>query len=483
MGINRRRSQEGSAMSFALLILIVVSVAGVFLTQVAAMQIKQAGRGMDKLKAHYYAKSGVEMAVGLIKSQGQDAFPVGHEITYYGDLESGEFASNADRKRNYSIAFAVTIEDDDMVSITSAGIIRDKSDSQRIAEQETISFDVPLQYILDQIGGGDTGEFLALFIKEQLALTGSSNISGAVVTMADRSGSVSLTGNPRINGDIYVSPNAEDPQQVVNEPRFVTGKVNHFASVRDYGLPVFPDFPSNLPTMGDLTADWYPIPEGGWTIDSSGYYDTITVKQILTINVGDSDLLLRIKDLRVEGSGQIVINRMGQGRVVMFIEDQFELVGGTAINSLGSRDDLNVFYDGTRTVDLAGDVELVGNLYARNADVRLGGSGGLKGDLICGGTHVEIDGAADAISRVIYAPNAAVTMGGSGTLRGTVVAKQASLVGNASIDSSSELDTSFFDGLDWDNLGRPSISTGEYEPIIRYVWQERGTWRTSQLEI
>jgi len=143
------------------------------------------------------------------------------------------------------------------------------------------------------------------------------------------------------------------------------------------------------------------------------------------------------------GQGHIVLH--GEGKLVLYVEDSFTLTGSSTINGNGNSADTHMYYSGAETVSVKGNTKFVGSMYVEQADMDIGGSNGITGHIISGGTSIDIDGAAQADVRMLYAPNAHVQLGGSGVIRGAVVSNQFTASGAAQVFFDADFDDSIPD--------------------------------------
>jgi hypothetical protein len=205
----------------------------------------------------------------------------------------------------------------------------------------------------------------------------------------------------------------------------VKGEILPLGETRTYPQLIFPDFPTGLIDRGSYTAGWSPVPAGGHRISENGYYSSITVPNQLTIDVGNEDRILRIGTLDVQGGNpdNILINRTGNGRLILYVDNAFIFGGGATINNNGATEALIMYYAGSNAINFSGNERFFGNVFIKDANLTIGGSSGITGHILTGGTNVEINGAADAYTRLLYAPNAHISMTGSSTLKGSVISK------------------------------------------------------------
>ncbi len=289
-----------------------------------------------------------------------------------------------------------------------------------------------------------------VFATESISLKGSSQIIGNIGTNAVEAGSVDFSWSAEIEGDLWIGPDG-DWTKVVTGARpdpaeNVTGEIKPLPLAKEYLLPQFPGFPA-LEGKEDLVAGWQS--EDSCVINESGAYGNIDVTNELTINVGDEDIEVVADNLSVTGSGRILVNRTGSGRLILYVIDGFELANNGKINPDGSYDDVFLYYAGGEALDFGGSTVWNGSLFAEKADVTLGGSGGMTGPIVTGGNTVNLSGNGQIDAGVFYAPNAVLKVTGSGSIRGVVISRNLELSGSARIRHNDSMDLEFFEQLNW----------------------------------
>jgi len=273
-----------------------------------------------------------------------------------------------------------------------------------------------------------------IFAAESVSLKGSSQIVGDVGTNAVEAGSVNFAWSAGIDGDLWISPTA-DPTEVVSGERpdpteNVSGEIRTLPAEREYPLPEFPEFPDPM-DKGDLVAGWRP--EGSHIIEESGTYGMIDVTNELTVNVGEEDVEIVADRLSVTGNGRILVNRTGNGRLILYVAERLELAGSGKINPDGGYDDVCLYYAGEEALTFGGSTVWTGSLFAEKADVILSGSGAVTGHIVTGGNTVHLSGNGRIDAGVLYAPNAILRVTGSGSIRGVVIVHNLELSGSARI--------------------------------------------------
>lgn len=323
----------------------------------------------------------------------------------------------------------------------------------------------PVEITLALAGSGTMWqpEFpLAVHAGSSIELNGSARIEGTAGTNSIAANSVRINSwawPNAIDGDLYIGPGG-NPSSVITSPNpnSVGGDVKIMATELSYPMPDFPQIPSTTETTGSIqlggNSSLTLMPE-----DFSGKFIPemrIQSNTHLTINTSGQDLNLVVGSLDVQ-QGHIHIQ--GGGSVNFYVMDEFNLGGSSRINEHGDVDQAFIFYQGTQPLSLAGNTRLNGGIFAETASISLGGSNGLIGHLITGGSQVSITGNASAHSRVVYAPNATVTLTGSGSVTGAIVASDFVGSGNPRVFFTDEF-----------NSDLPPLDTsggsGPGEPII-----------------
>lgn len=559
----------------------------------------------NQIQAYYFARSGVEMAIGLIKSGSCDDMTPDDHLTYYGKLD-GNFSEQ--ETEGYNIKYTISLDEDDYFTITSVGIVRQGVANGAEAAQEDLSFKISRANIFDDgngSGGGSGGDGnvnMALFASERLTLNSSARINGHVTTNAVTPGCVVFEYHGYItNGSLYIGPGANADSVVTfngwgrgQDTNIPNGEILNLPSLRNYPLPAFPAFPTDLPQKGTLATNLgaisgkvhdsngngiggvtiylSPANPGGsvktslttvnnpgwqaghgtwtaytednssyhqeghqsgtvivtpakdgytfnpqslvvtgsmsnvnfeaipdpnvviqpvqmntdqpwcWLIDQDGYYDTISIgsNRILCINLQGGTRIIHVKRLDIQ-QGSIVL--AGTGKLILYVDDYFNIGGSSQVNYGGSSESLVMYYKGNQTLDFSNNSRFVGSVIAQSTNFTISGSNNIEGNIITSGTSVTVSGAADAYPRILYAPNANLVVTGSGTIKGTAIVKKCTVEGGdrdaIAACSLQDSDIAFFNSMDWGPGGPPSLFLFEQEPPSQETsttWRDRGVW-------
>ncbi|TVP98970.1 MAG: hypothetical protein EA359_17625 [Balneolaceae bacterium] len=266
----------------------------------------------------------------------------------------------------------------------------------------------------------------------------SGKVWGSVYTNAVNPASIKYTNwSAEITGNLYVgqggNPAIVAPPISQWHPGHVKGSSASISSPippQNMPLPEFPEIPQNQTILPAIHLSGV----GFQLLDLTGgdaYVPTIDVHNSthLTVNVGSHDRILRVNNFNMT-QGHLNIISQGDGRLQLIVENTFNIGGSSSMNNNinldgNSQSPLGLLfaYAGSQKLTIGGNIPINANIFIKDADLQLGNSGQINGNIITGGSNVNIDGGSGNNSRVVYAPNAHVTMGGSGTVNGSIVAK------------------------------------------------------------
>jgi len=190
---------------------------------------------------------------------------------------------------------------------------------------------------------------------------------GDVGTNAD----ISVGGNGRINGDASTGFSG-----VFNDQGAVTGAITHDANI---SLPAVA-IPSGLRILS-----------GGGSIDSSRditgehKYTGIELSggEVLTVTGPSSIYLTGPKSIKTTGAAAIIISSSSTGPVIFYVEGSVSASGQGIINSGLKPVDFQLYgTSGCKSIDISGQGDFYGLIYAPAADLKIGGQGDLFGSYI-----------------------------------------------------------------------------------------------------
>lgn len=420
-----RGNQRGGALLTVLVVTMVLIIMGTALLRYAGAVMSQVASAEARTKAYYVARSGTDAFVSYIVDNPDGLTSEQLDAVITDAIAAGTSGPTALGDGSFTIT--LTAGEADAVLVTAVGTVRGVT--------ETVVRTIVLT------PGGSTMPPLdcAVFSLNGITLEGSAWIKGHAGTNSEVKDSVNFAWSTGIDSDkvLWIGPGGA-PSSVVKTrsgaPMDVyvkSDKVKNLPEPRDYPLPSFPDFPTP-PYKGEFTAGWNPSPPYFITeATGDGWYSKLTVLSELNIYVGSGTRIIRADELAVTGSGKI--NIVGTGKLILYV-NKFTLEGSGSINKNGSESQLHMYYSGDSKLSLGGDTKFRGSVYAKTASIDIGGSGGITGHIVTGGTQVNITGDATANVRVLYAPNAAVKLTGSGKVRGSLIGKSVHMEGGTFVE-------------------------------------------------
>ncbi|UTR11250.1 PilX N-terminal domain-containing pilus assembly protein [Evansella sp. LMS18] len=328
------KNEKGIALVAVLLMITVISILSVALMGVTATNIKLSSGERDYQSVYYIAEAGAIKAYQNIKNERlMDIYEEADSAEqFFGKLQNELgpiIINNFEESFGHEPYAEVNLNGHpEEYHITSTGFLGNRS--------RTVTLDINIDWV-----DKPSGFYFAIYAND-----------------------IELGGNAKIIGDVaMLSPQGS----------FTRGNATHDDSVVDINdIPDRekpPPFPLEfLPDFKDAS----PLPRG--TVKADGYYEEI--KGNTTIDVSNGDRMIRVKRLQLGNGDEIKL--IGDGRLILYVEDNLSLHNGGKINSGGVSDKMTIFYPGSN-LTLRG--EIIGSLYAPYAAVTSNG-GLLEGSII-----------------------------------------------------------------------------------------------------
>lgn len=416
------KNEKGATLIMVMFLITVISIVVIVLLNSYQDEFFFNIREENRIKAYYIAKSGADIISAAIEASEVDPSELNGKESSPVDLGDGKFSV-----KTYHTGKTTTV--------ISTGIVKNIS--------QTV--------FLQIVDGGFNIPNRAVHADEGIDME-NGVVDGEIGVNSSKKGAIDLSGNPDIDGDIFVGPEA-DTEEAVYAPgnwwwNNYGGSVKNLPKEEKYNLPEFPSFPYP-PLKGDISLS----ANDKSSISSNGRYDKIEVLENskLIIDVNDTDRIIQVKQLSISGNSQILVNQNGSGKLIFYVENKLEMGGSTSINywldQYGNIKDTNhnhannleVYYDGGEKIDIAGTQTINGSLYANRADIILEGSGSVAGNVLSG-KNITIEGGANTTGRVVMAPNGDITLRGGAQVAGSVIGNIVKLQGGARVYYKDELD-------------------------------------------
>ncbi len=285
----------------------------------------------------------------------------------------------------------------------------------------------------------------AVFARQSIKMEGSARIIGDAGTNSTAADAVDMLWSTKIDSSLSIGPggNPSVVTKLANPAGNIGGDIENLPSIKNFPLPEFPEYPAKNDVISNQT-----ISGGGgpvtWSPTSydGKYIPTLTIQsnKVLQLNTGNVDRVLHVGHLNIS-QGHLDI--LGTGKLTIYVENQITLGGSSSANRYRLPETMFIYYGGTTALSFGGTTGFRGGLYAETANITLTGSGGIQGNIITGGTAVNVSGDAEANSKVIYAPNAHVYLSGSGRVRGSIVSNTFRAIGNTRVVYSNQFNDEF----------------------------------------
>ncbi|MBP2027364.1 hypothetical protein J2Z35_001158 [Acetoanaerobium pronyense] len=417
--------RKGGSLILVIIIGLFLSILGSAALFLSNSEAIRTTRQIEKMKAYYAARAGADaMAdwmIGKTISQVKDYVDKNTDWQQLGDEDGLEFRIFINQNKSNS----------SVLNIISEGKYNN------IKQKVVLTYEAvneAQEYLFEMAAFSEQG----VYIDGSSSITFSNTIKGtALITNSISDNSVELSGNPRINGDVYIGKDG-NTQNVIKTPNtnYITGDKNVLKENKTYILPLFPVFDDSIPQRNPINLSG----NKSSTVNQDGYYQEISIKgnNKLTIDTGTTGTIrkIRVRNLNIE---QGHIDLIGNGKLELYIDDSLTLLGGSSINKSPNNNQLStnnkkltIYYGGASKPSLGGNIRIEGSIYIKTAELEIGGSNSITGSIISGGNKIEVKGAASTV-QAVYAPNASVELSGSGELTGSVIAKHLKLTGNTHI--------------------------------------------------
>lgn len=407
------KKKKGYSLAMVLIIsgilLILLTVSGTVMISEAKQSIVQE----KKTQAHYIARAGAAAAAKWITSMSSVELQNFNSLTF-------PVYSKAQNFNEGSFEISINKNADKLLIESRGSVPNGKKTDGRV------------NYITDTVilvlgtVESNTSEFdTVIFGNNSIDIDGGAHINGNIGVGSNALGAVSI-GSANINGIVYI-PIGGDPNKIVSMPAWATRPViKTFTNSRSYAAPVLPQFPEDIPIKASFTLTG----NDSRTINSNGYYNSITIKanNTLTIDTTNGDIIIRINEFDVQ---QGIININGTGKVKFYVDKLISLKG--SLNKNGNEVQVELYCNNTGTFPIAGGTTINGSLYFGTTDLHISGGAVIKGDIVTAGSSVIINGGTYADPKVIYAPYANIDISGGAKIDGAVIGKNVSVTGGSTV--------------------------------------------------
>jgi type II secretory pathway pseudopilin PulG len=347
------KTKKGMVLPLVIVVLVVISILGIVILQIALAQNKHAARDKSSMQAFYLARSGVEAAEVWLMENTDKFSDIKNIESTPSSLEGSEI--------NGTFTITVTGNLDSTVLIEGTGTV---NGVKATAAKALISYGD----ILDLIVFDDT-----VYAKKIVTLNGGVTIDGTVAYGEDiiENGAAStITGGPAVKKDKILPP------------------------------PIFPADPNSA---SDLTLNSSVYLNELGLIDEDDSADVLYVvkdfyfnkhKRVLTIDTGDAGEVVRLVTRNfnfVTGSLRLI----GNGSFELYVTNSMSLGANAFINASINDDDVVVFGSAKQflvllgkgaSFSMTGSPLFCGCIYGPEANVSISGDQNFCGTVVGGTT-------------------------------------------------------------------------------------------------
>lgn len=453
------KNEYGNTLVFTLLVLVLITTLGLGLVTVTSNTLKISTNERTDQAAYYIAEAGLverkaELTIEINNAYSKAVDEYKKQLDEKSNNESVRFENifkpillanvsvtsatytNFEKHFSKDPKAEVAISQEEQASkmiytITSKGILGDSDASSRVVTQKVI---VDLNSASSNGNGNSNtsgGGSYAVYAKNEIKY----GYEGIKYGVEGDIASATYNYIHVIQGESKI-PLKQDPDN------FDVLLNNKYREQLDFPVDGFKNV-SYYPNDSDLISNNSLIDNGDWnkfnnatlTLSNNLKLSTFAIYNgglTFNINVGDSDKILYVSDLTLNGR----INILGSGKLTIFVENSIGF-DNTSLNVDGSSNKLAIYYAGNNKLNITNNVRLNANLYVKQADLNYEGGGGFSGALYSNGVgKITISGGAFNNAVHFIVPNYSMTLTGGAHLLGSIICDNLYLDGGASIKGS-----------------------------------------------
>ena len=447
------KNQKGSALIFAMMVLLVLTILGTAMLGVVAGNMRTSAEEREFQSSYYIAEAGAVYQMKVIKkellnlyistSDSNEFFNAieSYRILYPMEMNSFEHEYGSQPKAVVSFERLDPMGSNPCTyRITSKGTL---DDSTRVITKE---------FKVQWVSG-----FMSVFSNSQIVLE-NGEIYGPIGTNDTGGDAILVTGNPYIE-DINLLAEAGMVAPYADWLTNWDSRSSRFtlSEPKTFEMPTFPMFPVYA-KMADASVGGFQVINAGsvnitnyradnyiLNLTDNTYIPTIQIKHNwnLYINVGNTDKAIIVDDISL-ASGHIHL--IGDGKLTIYLTNSIYLNAGSGINRPANESDVSQVLDAIehlsfymkgsdtgvpKTVDMDGSQKIYGSLFAEDANIIVSGGAGFQGSVVTGGENVELSGGTNVVTSLFFAPNASVSLLGGNVFNGPIIANTFFMTGGA----------------------------------------------------
>ncbi len=429
--------ESGIAMIAVIMVLLVVSLLSTAVLSMASSNVKNSIVEREYQSAYYIAEAGMTIHNEIIRNGIKVSFDSTDDaVSFFNNIENNylvesDYSGYLREQYGYHPSAKAQLilkgEIDNSTRqylIVSRGVTEDTT--RTVTKEITVKWQPKI----------DLSDLKAVFSLNGMSLN-AGTINGDIGSNAD----INISNNPTVNGDYYQKGgNLNKPVDMEWWNKIGTKK--ELDNYKSYPLPNFPEFPDKT-KIPKITYDEInhanPSPVLNLTAPMT-YIENLEIDggYAATIKYSEKNNILVLDNLTIP---QGTLHLEGNGVLKIYVINEISIEGGSLINKPAgpSPDDLKVakesleIYHKGANLDLENDITIYGSYFGENANIKIDGALKMFGNIITGGSSVEIKGDSNMETHFIYAPNAHVDMDGAGNVKGPIVSNTFDMKGGAEI--------------------------------------------------
>lgn len=451
-------NNNGYALIYTFLILILVSVLGISLLTISSNSMKISANEREDQSIYYIAEGALNVETVKVYDTAQTIYnnmkncPNGMKSDEefiqnfhsnilknlgfneaYPDFFITDSSASFSEQQGYNpaskLTYSILSEDPLTINLISEGYFKEHENHSRLINKEIL---IKPGIIPDCNNDSNNGTYI------------DHTNSGLAAVLYE---GLTLSGSSQVVGDALLGSAINFSNQNQN---IITGKIDYLKSLdRSSILPTFPVEPftqlSQLPypeeTVVYKDGQSKKLIENGnfnggdWITNNQTYHVTSDTRlnnftmnenNNIYLNLGNQDRNIYIENLNLN-NGHIYI--IGSGKLNLYVNNSFKNGSSSSINKDRSSGNVNIYYNGSSPVSFAGDQKINANLFIKEANYSSSGSSGITGNIFSGGPNISITGYSKN-HQAIIAPFANVVMEGSAEITGSLIAKSLVGIGN-----------------------------------------------------
>lgn len=371
---NNNKKEKGMVLVTVIILGAIIIMLATAMLSTGVMEVKSGNHYENDTQAYYTAKAGADILAQKIMDK--EILISSYPATFTGSIDS---------------------EDTYIVVVTKTGnqITLDSTGTKK-GVKDTV------QLILNENVVNSSGEYtletdMAVFASEAIILGKSVTIEGDIGT-----NSTDIIANEEsVNGTIFYDLSIEYPDPLIPLlPELPYASDDNAVGINGGSLNV------NKPTTYNITEDVQ--------------FDDFNISDNLTIDVGNANRTIKVKNLNVSGNLLIA----GSGNLILHVENSIRVNKEVDINTPSSNyEKLQVYYHGTSTINISTSLSFCGILQLKSASIYFNKDCNFIGILIGGSEVISMKKMGDS-SIVVYAPKALVTVDKEAEINGNIIAKK-----------------------------------------------------------